>query len=97
MNYLNSTRVGLILNYSVFLYDIMKDYKNAYILANDVYQKTNKFLNNDNYDSSLIKELNKILDKLKENISKWADTIVPEKVENIASDVQLENVEASPS
>ena len=97
MNYLNSTRVGLILNYSVFLYDIMKDYKNAYILANDVYQKTNKFLNNDNYDSSLVKELNKILDKLKENIGKWADTVVPEKVENIASDVQLENVEASPS
>ena len=97
MNYLNSTRVGLILNYSVFLYDIMKDYKNAYILANDVYQKTNKFLNNDNYDSSLIKELNKILDKLKENLSKWADTIVPEKVENIASDVQPENVEVSPS
>ena len=97
LNYLNSTRVGLILNYSVFLYDIMKDYKNAYILANDVYQKTNKFLNNDNYDSSLVKELNKILDKLKENISKWADTIVPEKVENIASDVQPENVEVSPS
>jgi len=97
LNYLNSTRVGLILNYSVFLYDIMKDYKNAYILANDVYQKTNKFLNNDNYDSSLVKELNKILDKLKENIGKWADTVVPEKVENIASDVQPENVEVSPS
>jgi len=97
LNYLNSTRVGLILNYSVFLYEIMKDYKNAYILANDVYQKTNKFLNNDNYDSSLVKELNKILDKLKENIGKWADTVVPEKVENIASDVQPENVEVSPS
>ena len=97
LNYLSTTRVGLILNYSVFLYEIMKDYKNAYILANDVYQKTNKYLNNDNYDSSLVKELNKILDKLKENISKWADTIVPEKVENIASDVQPENVEASPS
>ena len=97
MNYLSTTRIGLILNYSVFLYEIMKDYKNAYILANDVYQKTNKFLNNDNIDLSLLKELNKMLDILKDNISKWADTVVPEKVENIASDIQPENVEASPS
>ena len=96
LNYLSTTRIGLILNYSVFLYEIMKDYKNAYILANDVYQKTNKFLNNDNINSSLLKELNKMLDILKDNISKWADTVVPEKVENIASDVQPENIEASP-
>ena len=97
LNYLSTTRVGLILNYSVFLYEIIKDYKNAYILANDVYQKTNKLLSNENYNSSLLKELNKMLDILKENLSKWADTVVPEKVENIVSDVQPENVEASPS
>ena len=94
MSNLNTTKVGLILNYTVFLYEIVKDYKNAYIVANNTYQKITKSLNDDNYDLSLLKDLNKMLNILKENISKWADTVVPEKVENIASDVKPENIEA---
>jgi 14-3-3 protein epsilon len=94
---LSTTKVGLILNYSVFLYEVIKDYKTAYTLANDTYQITMKNLNNENYDLSLLKELNKMLDILKENIGKWAETIVPQNVDNLASDVQPENIEASPS
>ena len=93
---LSTIKIGLILNYSVFLYEVIKDYKNAYILLNNTYQTTIKNLNGDNYDANLVKDLNKMLDIFKENISKWADTVVPENVENIASDVQPENVEASP-
>jgi hypothetical protein len=94
---LSTTKVGLILNYSVFLYEVIKDYKTAYTLANDTYKITMKNLNNENYDLSLLKELNKMLDILKENIGKWAETIVPQNVDNLASDVQPENIEASPS
>ena len=93
MSNLSTTKVSLILNYSVFLYEVVKDYKNAYLLANDTYQKAIKNLNDDNYDLSLLKDLNKMLNVLKENIGKWAETIVPEKVENIASDVQQDNIE----
>ena len=89
---LSTIKIGLILNYSVFLYEVIKDYKNAYILLNNTYQTTIKNLNDNNYDANLVKDLNKMLDIFKENISKWADTVVPENVENIASDVQPENV-----
>ena len=92
---LNTTKIGLILNYTVFLYEIVKDYKNAYIIANNTYQSITKSLNDDNYDSSLLKDLNKMLNLLKENISKWADTVVPEKVENIANDIKTENIEGT--
>ena len=92
---LNTTKIGLILNYTVFLYEIVKDYKNAYIIANNTYQSITKSLNDDNYDSSLLKDLNKMLSLLKENISKWADTVVPEKVENIANDIKTENIEGT--
>ena len=92
---MNTTKIGLILNYTVFLYEIVKDYKNAYIIANNTYQSITKSLNDDNYDSSLLKDLNKMLNILKENISKWADTVVPEKVENIANDIKTENIEGT--
>ena len=88
----------LILNYSVFLYEVIKDYKNAYILANNTYQSTMKSINDDNYDLLLLKDLNKMLNILKENIGKWAETVVPENLDNIASDVQPENKDdSSPS
>ena len=96
LSILNTTKVGLILNYTVFLYEIIKDYKNAYMIANNTYQSITKSLNDDNYDLTLLKELNKMLDILRENISKWSDTVVPEKIENIASDVKPESPEASP-
>ena len=96
LSILNTTKVGLILNYTVFLYEIIKDYKNAYIMANNTYQNITKSLNDDNFDLNLLKELNKMLDILKENIAKWADTVVPDKIENIANDIKPENVEVSP-
>lgn len=98
LNNLSTTKISLILNYSVFLYEVIKDYKNAYVLANNTYQTTMKSLNEDNYDLSLLKDLNKMLNILKENISKWGETVVPENVENLASDLPPENNEdISPS
>jgi 14-3-3 protein epsilon len=87
LNDLNTAKVGLILNYSVFLYEIMGDYKNAYILANNTYQKTMKIMNEENHDLFNNKEINKMLKLLKENIGIWAETVVQENVENIASDI----------
>ena len=98
LNNLSTTKISLILNYSVFLYEVIKDYKNAYVLANNTYQTTMKSLNEDNYDLSLLKDLNKMLNILKENISKWGETVVPENVENLSSDLPPENNEdISPS
>ena len=98
LNNLSTTKISLILNYSVFLYEVIKDYKNAYVLANNTYQTTMKSLNEDNYDLSLLKDLNKMLNILKENINKWGETVVPENVENLASDFPPENNEdISPS
>lgn len=97
LNNLSTAKVGLILNYSVFLYEIVRDYKNAYILANDTYQKTTKILNDENQNISSSKELNKILNLLKENIGIWAETFVPENVENLANDIEPEKEEISPS
>ena len=98
LNNLSTTKISLILNYSVFLYEVIKDYKNAYVLANNTYQTTMKSLNEDNYDLSLLKDLNKMLNILKENINKWGETVVPENVENLASDLPPENNEdISPS
>ena len=65
LNNLSTAKVGLILNYSVFLYEIVRDYKNAYILANDTYQKTTKILNDENQNISSSKELNKTLNLIK--------------------------------
>jgi hypothetical protein len=97
LNDLNTAKVGLILNYSVFLYEIMRDYKNAYILANNTYQKTMKIMNEENHDLFNNKEINKMLNLLKENIGIWAETVVQENVENIASDIQPEQEENSHS
>jgi len=97
LNNLSTAKVGLILNYSVFLYEIVRDYKNAYILANDTYQKTTKILNDENQNISSSKELNKILNLLKENIGIWAETVVPENVEKLANDIEPEKEEISPS
>ena len=90
---LNTTKIGLILNYTVFMYEILKDYKNAYIIANNVYQATLKSLNDDNYDLTLLKDLNKLVNLLKENISKWSETVVQEKIENLKDELEPENHE----
>lgn len=68
---LNSNRLGIILNYTVFLYESIGDKETAFKIANEAYQNTLKAINEDNYDLSLLKDLNELLKFLKENISKW--------------------------
>ena len=72
---LNTTKIGLILNYTCFLYEIEKDCKNAYEIANNTYQTTLKCINDENYDLTLLKDLNKLMNLLKENINKWSENL----------------------
>ena len=90
LNNLNTTKVGLLLNYTVFLYEIMKDYKTAYVIANDTYQKTMKSVKDENLDLNVFKDLNKLVNLLKDNISKWSETVKQEINDN------GENEEPSP-
>ena len=57
------------------MYEVLKDQKNAFTIANNTYQKTLKCINDDNYDLTLLKDLNKLMGLLKENLSKWAENI----------------------
>lgn len=93
LNNLNSNKIGLVLNYTVFLYEIMKDYKNAYIIANNAYQKTLKSISDENVDITLMKDLNKLLNLLKDNISKWSEVVQQENIENLAKDLSPINQE----
>ena len=90
---LNTNKIGLVLNYTVFLNEIMKDYKNAYIIANNAYQKTIKSINDENVDITLMKDLNKLLNLLKDNISKWSEVVQQENIENLAKDLSPINQE----
>ena len=56
-------------------------------------KRTFKNLNDDNYDLTLIKDLNKLVNLLKENISKWSETVVQEKIENLKDGLEPENHE----
>lgn len=96
LNNLNTTKIGLILNYTVFLYQIIKDCRNAYIIANNAYQTTLKSINDDKYDLTLLKDLNKLMNLLKDNISKWSETLEQDKINNLAKDLSPNNNE-SPS
>ncbi len=91
LNNLNTTKIGLILNYTVFLYEIIKDYKNAYIIANNAYQATLKSINDDKYDLNLLKDLNNLMNLLKENISKWSETVAQENFENLSNGLSPKN------
>ena len=88
---LNTTKIGLILNYTVFLYEIAKDCKNAYIIANNAYQATLKSINDENYDLTLLKDLNKLMNLLKENINKWSKIV--ENNDKLANDLSNEKNE----
>ena len=95
---LNTTKVGLMLNYTVFLYEIMKDYKTAYIIANDAYEKTMKSIKDDNHDLNVFKDLNKLINLLKDNISKWSETVIQENNENAENEeLPPEKIEAPSS
>lgn len=73
LNNLNTNKIGLILNYTVFLYEFMKDFNNAYNIANDFYQKAIKSINDENIDLTSFKELNELLRLISDNINKWKE------------------------
>ena len=71
----NSSKIGLILNYSVFLFENIGDQERAYKIAIDTYTSSTQALNDDNYDMKLVKNLKVILGLLKDNIVKWAEVL----------------------
>jgi len=54
-----------------------------------------KSINDDNLDLTLLKDLNKLINLLKDNISKWSETVIQENVENLANDLSPEKIESS--
>lgn len=97
LNNLNTTKIGLILNYTVFLYQIVKDCQNAYIIANNAYKATLKSINDDKYDLTLLKDLNKLMNLLKDNISKWSETVGQNNIDNLVNGLSPSNNEPPPS
>jgi len=96
-NNLNITKLGLMINYTVFLFEIMKDYKNAYMVATDIYQKTNKSLSDDKSAISKMREIDKLLNALKDNLSKWSEKVIQEKVDTVENDVSSNQKVSIPS
>ena len=84
---LNTTKIGLILNYTVFLYEIERDCKNALTIANNAYQTTLKCINDENHDLTLLKDLNKLMNLLKENINKWSENAEKKNNDKIVNEL----------
>lgn len=70
------TLLGLILNYSVFLYEIMGQKQEAVELAQKTYDDTNPFLSQ-NSDNSY-NEASMILTLLRDNVQLWTQQAQPE-------------------
>lgn len=71
VNNLSCGKIGFILNYTVFLFENLNEKKIALQVADETYKRTLKAINDDNYDLTLMKDLNKLLELLKQNIEKW--------------------------
>ena len=91
---LNTTKIGLVLNYTVFLYEIEKECKNAYEIAKNTYQTTLKCINDENHDLTLLKDLNKLMNLLKENINKWAEHVEQENNDKNINEISNEKNES---
>ena len=92
---LNTNKIGLFLNYTVFLYEIMKDYKNAYIIANNAYEKTMKTINDENIDITLQKDLNNLINLIKDNVTKWSENLIQDNFENLSNELSPINPKPS--
>ena len=73
----NEVRLGLILNYSVFEYDIMDNKNEGYEMASKTYNDTMKIL--DDVEKKRSSENLLLIQLIKENINIWSNEIDEEK------------------
>ena len=73
----NEVRLGLILNYSVFEYDIMDNKNEGYEMALKTYNDTMKIL--DDVEKKRASENLLLIQLIKENINIWSNEIDEEK------------------
>ena len=82
---LSDIKAGIILHYSIYLFEENKDAKSAYNIANKFYEKTTKLLKKIKNSSETYLELNNILVIMKQNIDNWEYIIAntPEEEDNV--------------
>ena len=72
----NEIRLGLVLNYSVFEYDIMDNKNDAYDMASKIYNDIMKIL--DDVEKKRASENLLLVQMIKENINNWSNEIEEE-------------------
>ena len=68
---LNSTALGLALNFSVFYYEVMNDHDKAIQIASEALDNANKELPNIDEDAEEYRDTVSIVNLLKENLDMW--------------------------
>ncbi len=71
LNYKNSSKLGLLLNLSVFYYEVNFDFNEALNLVKDTLNKGKNALNGVNEDNEEFKESISILNLINDNIKMW--------------------------
>jgi hypothetical protein len=88
---LNDIKAGIILHYSIYLFEENKDAKGAYNVANPFYEKTTKMLKKIKNSSDTYLELNNILVIMKQNIDNWEYIIANTPEENEEDNVNMQS------
>jgi len=88
---LNDIKAGIILHYSIYLFEENKDAKGAYNVANPFYEKTIKMLKKIKNSSDTYLELNNILVIMKQNIDNWDYIIANTPEENEEDNVNMQS------
>ena len=88
---LNDIKAGIILHYSIYLFEENKDAKSAYNVANPFYEKTTKMLKKIKNSSDTYLELNNILVIMKQNIDNWDYIIANTPEENEEDNVNMQS------
>ncbi len=72
---LNDIKAGIILHYSLYIFEENNDYQKAYNIANKYYENVNNILKKIKNSHENYLELNNILTIMKQNIDIWEEKI----------------------
>lgn len=91
---LSDIKAGIVLHFSLYLFEENKDVKGAYEIANKFYEKTTKLLNKIKNSNETYLELNNILIIMKQNIDDWKYKIdnCPEEEEEDDVNIQTKEI-----
>ncbi len=81
MNACSPIRLGLVLNYSVFHYEVMNDHKKALELGEKALSEALEKI--DDVDEETFKDAKSIIELLKENLSLWKEEDGENAVEDL--------------